>query len=191
MAEAAQAPLAPQSGSAARVLAPGVQASRLCVRDLHGEVLVGPVSFTLAPGSLNILTGATPAGRYALVAALTGRLPLTRVRQHGAMVVFGHSAPTGIRALTTLVLPWQSPGTSTGERRHQALAWADSQHTALAGMCPGLEGLSGADQESLLRVGHRLRDHGVIVVLSANNRDLTAATLQQADATIDLDEPRW
>lgn len=191
MAEAAQPLSALDHPPGSTTTAGGVAVHGLFVRDLDGDLLIGPVSLDLPPGSLTILTGATPAGRGALVCALTGRLPLTRLRAHGTVHVGGHSAPPGIRNVSTLAHSWQTYGNTAVERRLQALAWAATRHSALICLWPGLEGLAEADRVTLLQTAGELRDQGVTLVLSAAARDLTGAEYSLADATINLDEHRW
>ena len=170
----------------------GVVTHGLFVRDLSGDLLVGPVSLDLPPGTLTILTGATPAGRYALACALTGRLPLDRLRARGTVIVGGLSAPPSIRNATTLAQSWRVPdATTTIERRQLSLAWAATRHTGVVCLCPGLSGLTGADRLALLAAAAELRDRGVTLVVTAAGHDLTDAESTLADATINLDEHRW
>ena len=52
-----------------------LSAHELCVLSPEGQVLVGPVSFTLAAGSRTALVGKTGSGKSSLLAALLGFLP--------------------------------------------------------------------------------------------------------------------
>lgn len=170
----------------------GVITRGLLVRSATGTPLLGPVSLTIPTGSLTIVTGGTPASRYALGCAITGRVPLERLRLRGLVQVGDRTSPPLIRAITALPQSWHvRRAQDTSERRLAALEWAHRRHPALAALTPGLDGLDEAERHALLRAARALVDDDITVVLTATSQQVGSPERELADATIVLDEQPW
>lgn len=161
--------------------------SGLVVRSIHGVHLLGPVSFTAEPGQVTLLTGSDPAARWALASAVTGRLPLERMRVGGTVSVAGHTTPPLIRNDSVLAQSWRIRGVADdAERRLAALAWASSLRVGLIVLSPGLDGLDEPGCRVVLDAAVRVAESGRTVLVTAPTSAAGAAEQHLVGATITL-----
>lgn len=159
----------------------------LVIRSMHGVHLIGPVSFTASSGRVTLLTGADPAARWALASAVTGRLPMERMRVGGTVSVAGLTTPPLIRNASVLAQSWRIRGVAdAAERRLAALAWARSVPVELILLSPGLDGLDEAGCRMVLEDAARVADSGRTVVITAPVGAAAGAELHLATVTIAL-----
>jgi hypothetical protein len=145
-----------------------VHVTDLVVSEALGQLLLGPVSLHLAAGDLAVITGADPAGRWLLACALTGRLPLDRMRQTGRVTVAGRSTPPLIRAVSVLADSWRLPGIACPvDRRLAALNWARQSEAGLVALSSGLDGLTPNEQSMVLHGAAELAAGGRTVVVTS------------------------
>jgi hypothetical protein len=159
----------------------------LVVRGMHGTHLVGPVSFTAEPGAVTLLTGTDPAARWAVAGAITGRLPMDRMRVGGTISMGGLTTPPLLRSESALAQSWRIRGVAdAAERRLAALAWARSLSIHVIVLSPGLDGLDQAGRRLVLEDAARTAESGRIVVVTAPTNVAGSVERQLATVTITL-----
>jgi hypothetical protein len=163
----------------------GLVVRGLVVRSLQGTRLVGPVSFTAAPGEVTLLTGADPVARWALASAVKGRLPPERMKMGGTVSVGRLTTPPLIRNTAALAQSWRVRGVvDPADRRLAALAWASDLPVELILLSPGLDGLDEHGRRLVLEAANRVAESGPVVVVTAPvaaagpaERDLATVTI--------------
>lgn len=167
-----------------------VRVQGLLVRTELGALVAGPVTFTIDPGTLTLLEGATPASRWAIAAALTGRLPLDRMQALGSLSVGGMTTPPLIRVVAVLAQSWRIHAVpDSSQRRLAALAWTRRTDANLIVLAPGLDGLTAEERILVLAGARELVDDGRTVVVTAPLGVIGAQEHTLADDTITLTTP--
>lgn len=177
----------PSAPAADHVSAVDVHAEHLVVRSRLGSRVVGPLTFDIAPGALALATGDSPAGRWALAAALTGRLPLERMRAVGSLSVGGMTTPPMIRNVSVLAQSWRMRRVpEPSDRRLGAMAWARRTDAGLVVLSPGLDGLDAAQRQVVLIGAQELAAEGRTVLVTAPQSAIGAAERHLVSDTIAL-----
>lgn len=145
-----------------------VHVQGLVVSEALGPLLLGPVSLHLAAGDLAVVTGADPAGRWLLTYAVTGRLPLDRLRMTGLVRVAERTTPALIRTVSVLADSWRLPGVASPvDRRLAALDWAQQTEASMVALSSGLDGLTPTEQSRVLQRAAALAGDGRTVVITS------------------------
>ncbi|MCB0914757.1 MAG: hypothetical protein H6525_05530 [Actinobacteria bacterium] len=166
---------------------PLLEVMGLVVRTNFGARVTGPLTLTVELGSLAVAEGDTPAGRLALAAAVTGRLPLERMRAIGTVTVAGRSTPPLIRTVAVLAQSWRIHGVENrSHRRLAALTWARRTDAELIVLAPGLDGLEADERELVLAGAAELTAQGRTVLITAPQSGVGPRERQLASATIAL-----
>jgi len=133
-------------------------------------VLVRDFTWTSPPGHLTVLTGATPASRWAVAALLADALPAERFAFTGSLTIDGRGSALAHRSLVALAEAWRvrSADTEPG-RRLAALRWAERSERPFVVLSPGIENLDTPDSLTVVTAAQQLAAAGTTVLLTANN----------------------
>lgn len=156
-------------------------------------VLVRDFTWECSPGQLTVLTGATPAARWAVAALVADALPAERFAFTGRLTIDGRTSAHSQRSQVALAQPWRVRSAHTElDRRLVALQWAQRTERPLVVLNPGLDNLTDADAAAVLEQACTMSAQGTTMLLTARHRDQLARLpqLRELLTVADLDTAR-